>query len=85
MNDVPVVEVSRCGFARGTLLGEHVLALILRMMTGGLLKTVSNWTGLTVELSWLLRQSAIVASVAIYLTILTFRATDKREKKWDTD
>ena len=85
MNDVPVVEVSRCGLARGMLLGEYVLALILRRMAGGLLKTVSNWTGLTVELSWLLRQSAIVASVAIYLTILTFRATDKREKKWDTD
>ena len=47
MNDVPVVEVSRCGFARGTLLGEHVVALILRMMAGDLLKMVSNWAGLT--------------------------------------
>ena len=49
MNDVPVVEVSRCGLARGTLSGEYVLALILRMMTGDLLKMVSNWTGLTVS------------------------------------
>ena len=47
LNDVSVVEVSRCGLARGTLLGEYVLALILRMMTGDLLKMVSNWAGLT--------------------------------------
>ena len=47
MNAVLVVEVSRCVLARGTLLGEHVLALILRMMVGNLLKTVSNWAGLT--------------------------------------
>ena len=48
MNDVSVVEVFRCGLARGTLLGEHVLALILRMMVGGLLKTMSNWAILTI-------------------------------------
>ena len=28
--------------------GEHVLALILRMMAGGLLKTMSNWAVLTI-------------------------------------
>ena len=49
MNDVSVIEVSKCGLAHGTLLGEHVLALILRMMAGGLLKTVSNWVVLTVR------------------------------------
>ena len=49
MNNVSVIEVSKCGLAHGTLLGEHVLALILRMMAGGLLKTVSNWVVLTVR------------------------------------
>ena len=46
-NDVSVVGVSRCELARGTLLGEYLLALILKMMTGNFLKTVSNWTVLT--------------------------------------
>jgi len=39
---VSVVRVSICGLARGMSIGKRVLALILRMMTGGLLKTVSN-------------------------------------------
>jgi len=46
-NDVSVVGVSRCELAHGTLLGEYLLALILKMMTGNFLKTVSNWTVLT--------------------------------------
>ena len=37
-----IIKVSICGLAPGTLLGERVLALILRMMAGGLLKMVSN-------------------------------------------
>jgi hypothetical protein len=44
VNNVSVVEASRSGLARSTLLSEHVLSLILKMMTGGLLKMVSNWT-----------------------------------------
>jgi hypothetical protein len=46
-NDVSVVHVSRCGLTHGTLSDERVLALILTMMTGGLLKMVSNWAVLT--------------------------------------
>ena len=64
-----VVGVSRCGLARGTLLGEHVLALILRMITFfnwavptlRLLKTVSNWAVLTV---WFNRK--IISAVQIW-------------------
>ena len=51
MNVVSVVEISRCGLARGTTIGERLLALILRMMTSDLLKALSNWTVLT---AWLL-------------------------------
>ena len=46
-NDVSVVGVSRCELAHGTLLGEYLLALILKMMTGNLLKTIANWVVLT--------------------------------------
>jgi hypothetical protein len=42
-NNVSVVHVSRYGLTRGTLLGKRVLTLILTLMTGGLLKMVSNW------------------------------------------
>jgi hypothetical protein len=38
VNDVLVVEISRCRLARCTLLDEHVLALILKMMIGVCLK-----------------------------------------------
>ena len=48
MNDASVIEVSRCGLACDALLGKRVLALILKMMAGNLLKTVSNWAGLIV-------------------------------------
>ena len=41
------IEVSRCGLVRGTVLDEYVLALILKMMTGNLLKTIANWVVLT--------------------------------------
>jgi hypothetical protein len=41
-NDVSVVHIFRCGLTRGTLLDERVLALILLIMTGSLLKMVSN-------------------------------------------
>ena len=44
-----IIKVSICGLAPGTLLGERVLALILRMMAGGLLKMVSNWAGPTLR------------------------------------
>ena len=53
MNVVLVVEVSRCGLAHSMPLGEHVLGLILRMMTGDLLEMVSNWAVLTETLSFL--------------------------------
>jgi hypothetical protein len=46
-NDESVVHIVRCGLTHGTLSDEHVLALILLIMTGGLLKIVSNWTVLT--------------------------------------
>jgi len=46
-NDVSVVHVFRCGLTRSTLSGEHMLAFILMIMTGGLPKLVSNWTVLT--------------------------------------
>ena len=47
MNDVLVIHVSRCGIARGTLSGKHVLTLIWMIMTGGSFKIVSNWAVLT--------------------------------------
>ena len=43
MDDVSVAQTLRCGLTRGTLLGEHVLALILWVTAGGLPKTVLNW------------------------------------------
>ena len=48
MNDVSVICVSRCGIARGTLSGKHVLTLIWMIMTGSSFKIVSNWAVLTV-------------------------------------
>ena len=47
LNDMSVVEVSRCGLAHDTLLSEHALAPILRMLTNGLLKIISIWAVLT--------------------------------------
>jgi hypothetical protein len=47
VNDVSVVHVVRCGLTCGTLSGERVLALILLILTGGLLKMVLNWMVLT--------------------------------------
>jgi hypothetical protein len=46
-NDMSVVHVVRCGLTRGTLSDERVLALILLIMTSGLLIMVSNWAVLT--------------------------------------
>ena len=43
VDDVSVAQTLRCGLTRGTLLGEHVLALILWVTAGGLPKTVLNW------------------------------------------
>ena len=42
-----VIRVSRCQITRGTLSGRHVLTLIRKIMTGGLLKIVLNWAGLS--------------------------------------
>lgn len=42
-NDMSVVHVFRCGLTRSMLLSERVLALILIVMTGRLLKMLSNW------------------------------------------
>jgi hypothetical protein len=39
-NNVSVVHVFKCGLTRGTLSDERVLALILLIVTGGLLKIV---------------------------------------------
>jgi hypothetical protein len=44
---VLVVESSKYGLACDTLSSEHVLALILKMITGSLFKMVSNWRVLT--------------------------------------
>ena len=46
-DDVSVIRVSRCGIACGTLSGQHVLAFIWMIMTGGSFKIVSNWAVLT--------------------------------------
>jgi hypothetical protein len=46
-NDVSVVHVFRYGLTRGTLSNEHVPTLILWIITGGLLKIVSNRAVLT--------------------------------------
>jgi hypothetical protein len=52
-NDVSVVHVFRCGLKHGTLSSKRVLALILLIMTSGLLKMVLNWavlrTGIRAE------------------------------------
>ena len=42
-----VIRVSRCEVTRGTLSGSHVLTLICKIMTGGLLKIVLNWAVVT--------------------------------------
>ena len=47
MNDVSVIRVSRCGIARGTLSGKHVLILIWMIMTDRSFKIVLNCVVLT--------------------------------------
>jgi hypothetical protein len=46
-NDVSVVHIFRCRLTHGTPSDERVLALILLIMTGGLLKMVLDWAVLT--------------------------------------
>ena len=46
-DDVSVIRVYRWGITRGTLSGQHVLASIWMIMTGGSFKIVSNWAVLT--------------------------------------
>ena len=46
-DDVSVIRVSRCGITRDTLSGQHMLASIWMIMTGGSFKIVSNWAVLT--------------------------------------
>lgn len=45
---VSVVHAFRCGLARGMLVGEHVLALIIMIITYGSFKIISNRTVLVV-------------------------------------
>jgi hypothetical protein len=46
-NEVSVVNVVRCGLTHSTLSSERMLALVLFIMTGGLIKMVSNGAVLT--------------------------------------
>ena len=65
-DDVSVIRVSRWGITRGMLFGQHVLASIWMIMTGGSFKIVLNWAVLTA--SFLFLPSATTFYIHILLS-----------------